>query len=102
MQSRPRGRVVDRYRRPLFEAQRVGKRHGIGGRHVHDLGVTAESGARQDPLADARRVDAGADGRDGAGDFVAHHRGQFRRVGVEADAGQVVGEVDARGAHGDL
>jgi hypothetical protein len=101
VQRRPRGGVVDRYRGALVEAQRVGQWHGIGRLHVDDLCVAAEPGAGEYPLPHPRGIDPVADGLDGPGHLVADDGGRLRRVGIEPDAGEVVGEVDPRGAHRD-
>ena len=99
VQRGPRGRIVDGDRGALFEAQRIGKGHGIVRRNVDDFGVATESRAGQHPLPDTVWLDAFANGLDRSGDFVADDRRKFRRVWVHADAGKVVGEIHARGAY---
>ena len=96
MQRRPRRGVVDRYRGTLLEAQRLGQWDGIGRLHVDDLRVTAEPGACEYPLPHPCGIDAVAYGIDGPGHFVADDGGRLRCLGIEADPGEVVGEVDPR------
>ena len=101
VQRRPRGRVVDGHGGALLEAQCVGDRHRVGGRDVDDVGVATESRSREHPFADAARVDAIANGLDGPCDFVTDDRREFRRVRIQADTGEMIGEVHSRRAHGD-
>lgn len=101
VQCRPGSRIVHRYGRTLLEAHRRRQGDGVGGAGIDDLGVAAEPGAGQHPLADAGRVDTVPDGVDGPRHLVADHRRQFRRIGIQPDPGQVVGEIHPRRPHPD-
>ncbi len=101
VQRGPRGRVVDRHSGALLEGQRVRQRHRVDGLDVHDLGVAAEARAGQHPFADASGVDTGTDRLDRARHLVTDHARRFGGLGVQADTGEMVGEVHARGAHCD-
>ena len=94
-------RVVDRKRGPLLEAERIRKREHLVRGDADQLGVPAEAGAGEHPVADRVRVDALADALDLAGDLVADHAGRRRSVRVDPRARHQVGEVDPRGPHGD-
>jgi len=85
----------------LLEGQRIGKWHRIGRLYVDDLRVAAEPGAREYPLPHPCCRCAVADSLNRPGHLVADDGGRLGRVGIEPDAGEVVGEVDPRGAHGD-
>src|SRR6202020_1536770 len=101
VQCRPRRRVVDRDRSTLLEAHRVWQRDSVVRVRVDDLGVAAEPGSGQHPLAHSRRIDAVADGLDRPGHLVADDAGHLGRIGVQPDASEMVGEVHARCTHRD-
>lgn len=101
VQRRPGGRVIHRDRGTLFEAQRIGEHNRVGGRNVDDLAVATKSCTGQDSFADPVRVDPITDSLDRPSDFVSDHRRKFRRVWVQADAGEMVSEVHPCCADGD-
>ncbi len=95
------GAVVDREGRPLLEAQLGGQRQDLVGADDDQLGLAAEAGPGHHPVARREALDPGSHRLDLAGDLVAEHAGRLRRVGIEADAGHRVGEVDPGGADRD-
>ena len=101
VQRRPRRGVVDRYRRALLEAQRVGQGDRVGRCDIDDFGIAAESRPAEDPFADACGVDAVADGLDGPRHLVSDDAGRLGCVRVEADARKVIGEVHTGGTDRD-
>jgi hypothetical protein len=95
------GGVVHRHRGALLEAEPVRQRQDLVGRHGHHLRLPAEPHPRDHPVPDCRGLDPVADRLDLAGDLVPEHAGRLRRVRIEPDTGQGVGEVDAGRLDGD-
>lgn len=89
------------YDKAISLGYKVLQEGSIGGVHVDDLRVTAEPGACEHPLPHPRGIDAVSYGIDGPGHLIADDGGRFRYVGIEADPGEMVGEVDTCGAHRD-
>ena len=96
-----RRQVADRHRRRLRVAQAIRKAVGLRGRHDDRVRVAAEARERDDAIAFVGNGDVAADRVHDAGDFVADDHRRLGRVRVEPDAGEDVGEIDARGAHPD-
>ena len=69
---------------------------GLDGGYHDGVGVAAESGERDDPVARSESDHVAADFVDFAGHLVADDHRRFWRVRVEPESGENVGEVDAR------
>ncbi len=95
------GEVVDRNRRRLCVVEAVGNGEGKVRRHDDAIRVAAEAGEGDDAIARAMRRHARSNRIDDARDFVADDDRRLRRVRIESDPREDVGEVDAGRAHRD-
>ena len=78
-----------------------GKWNACVGRDDDGVGVAAEARERDHAIPFGEADDRAADRVDVAGDLVADDERRLRRVRIEAQPRQDVGEVDPGGAHAD-
>ena len=95
------GQIGDRDCRGLGVAEPIGKPVDLRRRHRHHVGIAAEARQRDDAIAGVHGGDPRADRVDEPGHLVADDHRRLRRVGVDADTGEEVGEIDAGRADAD-
>lgn len=96
-----RGEIDDGEGGALFEAPAVWEREHRGDRNHQQLALPPKPCRGGDAVADANRRDSGCYGVYDSRNLVPDRAGWFRGVGIEALAGEEIGEVDARSAHPD-